>query len=331
MKLATWIKKEKKGGEPRIGVLLDDPCMLDLQAAAALYLREVEKETRSSRLAAEFIPMDMCAFLGIGDEAMNLARRTVDFIQKRGHKRGPQRGQERRKENKVIYSLDEIRFQPPVPRPGKIIAMGLNFHDHAVEIKAPIPQSPRAFLKVSSSLIGHGEPVPYPAITRELDYEVELAVVIGKKGKNIPAEKADAYIAGYTIANDLSARDIQRQEAKERALYLSKNLDALGPMGPCLVTRDEIPDPQALTMELYVNQEPEPRQKSTPAKMIFKIPDLVAYWSQMTLEPGDIISSGTPGGVAASRQPDPQRWFLKPGDVVEARIQGLGVLRNPIV
>ena len=323
MKLATWTKTGQEGDEPRLGILLDDRSMLDLQPAAALYLREKEKEKKSSRLAAELIPMDMCAFLSKGDEAMNLARLTVDFIQTHRQKRG--------KEKKMIYSPDEIRFKPPVPRPGKFIAMGLNFHDHAVEIKAPIPQNPRAFLKVSSALIGHGEPVPYPSITRELDYEVELAVVIGRKGKDISPEKAYEYIAGYTIVNDLSARDIQRVEAKERALYISKNLDALGPMGPCLVTRDEIADPQALTMELYVNQEPEPRQKSTPAAMIFKIPELVAYWSQMTLEPGDVISSGTPGGVAASRQPDPGPWFLKRGDVVEARIQELGVLRNSIV
>ena len=331
MKLATWMKKGQKGEEPRLGVLLDDQSMLDLQPAAALYLREKEKEKRSSRLAAELIPMDMCGFLGKGEEAMNLARLTLDFIQTYRQEIKSERGEKRRKGNKPIYPLAEIGFKPPVPRPGKFIAMGLNFHDHAVEIKAPIPQNPRAFLKVSSSLIGHGEPVPYPAITRELDYEVELAVVIGRKGKDIPPDKAYEHIAGYTILNDLSARDIQRQEAKERALYLSKNLDALGPMGPYLVTWDEIADPQALTMELYVNQEPDPRQKSTPAQMIFKIPELVAYWSQMTLEPGDVISSGTPGGVAVSRQPDPGPFFLKRGDVVEARIQRLGVLRNPIV
>jgi 2-keto-4-pentenoate hydratase/2-oxohepta-3-ene-1,7-dioic acid hydratase in catechol pathway len=331
MKLATWMKKGQKREEPRLGILLDDRSMLDLQPAAAIYLREIGKEKRSSRLAAELIPMDMGAFLGNGEEAMNLARLTVGFMQTHRQELAGKEGQKRRKENKMIHSLDEIRFKPPVHRPGKIIAMGLNFHDHAVEIKASVPQNPRAFLMVSSALIGHGEPVPYPAITRELDYEVELAVVIGRKGKDIPPDKAYEHIAGYTILNDLSARDIQRQEAKERALYLSKNLDALGPMGPYLVARDEIADPQALTMELYVNQEPDPRQKSTPAQMIFKIPELVAYWSQMTLEPGDVISSGTPAGVAVSRQPDPGRWFLKRGDIVEARIQRLGVLRNPIV
>lgn len=331
MKLATWMKKGQEREEPRLGILLDDQSMLDLQPAAALYLREKEKEKRSSRLAAELIPMDMCGFLGKGEEAINLARLTLDFVQTYRQEFKSEKGEKRRKGNKPVYPLAEIRFKPPVPRPGKFIAMGLNFHDHAMEIKAPIPQSPRAFLKVSSSLIGHGEPVPYPSITRQLDYEVELAVVIGRKGKDIPPENAYAYIAGYTILNDLSARDIQLKEAKERALYLSKNLDALGPMGPYLVTGDEIADPQALTMELYVNQEPEPRQKSTSAEMIFKIPELVAYWSQMTLEPGDVISSGTPGGVALSRQPDPGPWFLKRGDRVEARIQGLGVLRNSIV
>jgi 2-keto-4-pentenoate hydratase/2-oxohepta-3-ene-1,7-dioic acid hydratase in catechol pathway len=188
-----------------------------------------------------------------------------------------------------------------------------------------------AFLKAPSALIGPDELVPYPKSTKELDYEIELAIVIGKKGKDIPKEEAFEYIAGYTIFNDLSARDIQVREMEKRLLLLGKNLDALAPMGPYLVTRDEIKDPHVLAMELRVNEEPEPRQKSTTGQMIFRIPELIAYWSQMTLEPGDIITSGTPGGVALFRQPDPQAWFLKPGDVVQAGIGGLGVLRNPII
>ena len=138
-------------------------------------------------------------------------------------------------------------------------------------------------------------------------------------------------MAGYCILNDLSARDLQHQEMKKRVLLLAKNLDGFGPLGPYLVTPDEIPDPHNLAMELRVNQEAEPRQKSSTGQMIFRVDDLIAYWSQMTLEPGDVITSGTPGGVALFRQPDPERWFLKPGDVVEARIEGLGAIRNRIV
>jgi len=333
MKLVTFMKEGQEEREGMLGVLLEGDAVLQLQPAAALYLHEVEKEKKPYRSAFHSIPGDMGEFLRRGTEAMNLTRLTLDFIRKRRQEfaePGKKKGLKGRRGETLIFPLSEIRLRPPVPRPGKIIAMGLNFYDHAKEVKAAIPQSPRAFLKVSSSLTGFGDPVPYPRLTSQLDYEVEIAVVIGKKGKDIPQEKAFEYIAGYTIFNDLSCRDLQRKEATERPLYLAKNLDALGPMGPALVTRDEIADPQTLAMELYVNRETEPRQKSTPGQMIFKIPELVAFWSQMTLEPGDIITSGTPGGVAASRQPDPGPWFLKPGDIVEARIEGLGALRNPI-
>jgi len=334
MRLVTFMQKGQDEREGMLGALLEGDAVLPLQPAAALYLHEVEKEKRPYQSAWRLIPPDMTEFLWRGTEAMNLVRFTLDFIRKQRQELGEpskKKGLKGRRGEALIFPLSEIRLRPPVPRPGKIIAMGLNFYDHAKEVKAAIPQSPRAFLKVSSSLAGFGDPVPYPRLTSQLDYEVEIAVVIGKKGKDIPQEKAFEYIAGYTIFDDLSCRDLQKKEATERPLYLAKNLDALGPMGPSLVTRDEIADPQTLTMELYVNQEPEPRQRSTPGQMIFKIPELVSFWSQMTLEPGDIITSGTPGGVAASRRPDPGAWFLKAGDIVEARIEGLGALRNPIV
>ena len=330
MKFATFVRRDQKEGEPMLGVLLDADSILNLHPAAALYLKEVEKEKKPYPRAAQFIPADMAAFLGRGVEAMNLARRTLDFI-------SPLWQQEKKKAFKglrretLVFPLAAIIRKAPVPRPGKIIAMGLNFYDHAQENKVPVPEFPVAFLKTTTSLVGPGEPVPYPRSTKELDYEIELAIVIGKRGKDIPKEKAFEYVGGYTILNDLSARDIQHKEMQKRLVLLGKGLDALGPMGPYLVTPDEIGDPHTLGMELRVNEEPQPRQKSTTGQMVFKIPDLIAYWSQMTLEPGDIITSGTPGGVAFARQPDPQAWFLKPGDFVEARIEGLGVLRNPIV
>jgi 2-keto-4-pentenoate hydratase/2-oxohepta-3-ene-1,7-dioic acid hydratase in catechol pathway len=210
--------------------------------------------------------------------------------------------------------------------------MGLNFRDHAEENKVPIPEMPVGFLKASSCVIGPYDPVPYPHdSTKQLDYEIEMAIVIGKKGKSVPKEKAFDYVAGYMIINDLSARDIQHMEMQKRLVLLSKSLDAFGPMGPYLVTPDEIPDPHQLGMELWVNSESKPRQKSSTNQLIYNIPDLIAYWSQMTLEPGDVITSGTPGGVAFFKQPDPEEWFLKPGDVVEARIERLGFIRNRIV
>jgi acylpyruvate hydrolase len=330
MKFATFVRKDQKEGDMMLGVLLDEKSILNLHPAVALYLKEEEKEKKPYLRAAQLIPADMATFLWRGGEAMNLAHRTFAFILSlwQQEKKKALRGLRR---ETLVFPLSGIIRRPPIPRPGKIIAMGLNFYDHVQENKVPVPEFPVAFLKTTTSLVGPEEPVPYPRSTRELDYEIELAIVIGKKGKDIPKEKAFEYVAGYTILNDLSARDIQHKEMQKRLVLLGKGLDALGPLGPYLVTPDEIGDPHALSMELKVNDEPQPRQKSTTGQMVFRIPDLIAYWSQMTLEPGDIITSGTPGGVAFARQPDPQAWFLKPGDVVEARIEGLGVLRNPIV
>ena len=330
MKFVTFAESNQKDGEIILGALLDENLVVNLQPAAALFLQENQKEKKPYLEAFQLIPADMGSFLGRGAEAMNLARLTVDFILQSWplEKRRSLQGLEG---ETLVFPLTQIVLQAPIPRPGKIIAMGLNFYDHAQENKVPAPEFPVGFLKASSALIGAGAPVPYPHSTKQLDYEIEMAIVIGKKAKDVPKEKAFEYIAGYTIINDLSARDIQTKEMEKRLLLLGKSLDALAPMGPYLITADEIDDPHQLAMELWVNDEPQPRQKSSTGQMIFKIPDLIAYWSQMTLEPGDVITSGTPGGVAFFRQPDPAAWFLKPGDVVEARIEGLGVLKNSIV
>ena len=330
MKLVTFAKSNKKDEGFIIGVLLNNHSVVNLQPAAALFLREKEKEKKPYPKASQLIPADMSVFLGRGTEAINLARLALDFILQ-SSAQGKTIGLKDLEGEALVYPLSQIVLQAPIPRPGKMIAMGLNFYDHAQENKVPVPEFPVGFLKASSALIGSGAPVPYPRSTKQLDYEIEMAIVIGKKGKDIPKEKAFEYIAGYTIFNDLSARDIQAREMEKRLLLLGKSLDALAPMGPYLVTADEIDNPHQLAMELWVNGEAQPRQKSSTGQMIFKIPDLIAYWSQMTLEPGDIITSGTPGGVAFFRQPDPEAWFLKPGDVVEARIEGLGVLKNSIV
>jgi len=330
MRLVTFVPKGGREKQPMVGALLDDHSVLSLQAAAALYLREAEKKKNPYPLASRLIPNDMNTFLGMGRPALSLARRTVKTASqwmKEGKK--ARRGLQR---ETLVFPLNKTILKSPVPRPGKIIAMGLNFRDHAEENKVPIPELPVGFLKASSCVVGPYDPVPYPHdSTKQMDYEIEMAIVIGKKAKNVPKEKAYDYVAGYMIMNDLSARDIQNKEMQKRLVLLSKSLDGFGPMGPFLVTPDEIPDPHDLKMELWVNQEPEPRQKSSTNQLIYKVPDLVAYWSQMTLEPGDVITSGTPGGVAFFKQPDPQQWFLKPGDVVEARIERLGAIRNKIV
>ncbi len=329
MKLVTYVPKQSGEGNPRIGVLLDEHFIMDLHSATVLYLREVLREKDPSAFASRIVPSDMISFLCRGKEAMDLASRTVRFMQgfSTHNKDGP-KGPDGKP---VIFSLGDVRLKAPVLRPGKIIAMGLNFMSHVEENKTDPPEYPVGFLKAPSAVTGPYDPIPYPRATKQLDYEVELAIVIGQKGKEIPKEKALDYVAGYCIMNDLSARDLQAKEMRKRMILLSKGLDAMAPMGPYLVTPDEIADPDSLLMELQVNDEPEPRQKAYTSEMIFKVHDLVAYWSQMTLEPGDVITSGTPAGIGLYRGPDPNAWLLKPGDVVEARIEKLGAIRNRIV
>ncbi len=328
MKLVTFQKKNHPEQKNRLGALVSEDAILDLQAAAVLFLREDGKANDPLGKATQLIPGDICAFLEKGEESLSLAGKAMAFSNSRRKQTGKPPQNDAGED--LLLSLGSVSLKAPVPRPGKLIAMGLNFYDHAAENKVPPPDMPVGFLKAATSLLGPGEPVPYPRSTKQLDYELEMAIVIGKRGKDIPKERAFEFVAGYTILNDLSARDIQAKEMSKRLVLLSKSLDGLGPLGPWLVTKDEIPDPDNLAMELYVNNEPEPRQKSNTGQMVFKVADLVAYWSQMTLEPGDIISSGTPGGVGIFRQ-FPEKWLLKPGDVVEARIEKLGILRNQIV
>ncbi len=329
MRLVTFEAKGGKKGQSMLGALLDDHSVLNLQPAAALYLKG-KKEKDPYTVASRYIPADMAGFLGQGKKAMDLARRTLKFISQ--WRKTEKKALVGLRKEPLIFPLSRVSLKAPVLRPGKIVAMGLNFRDHAEENKVPIPELPVGFLKAASCVTGPYDSVPYPhGSTKQLDYEIEMAIVIGRKGKNIPKERAYDYVAGYMIMNDLSARDVQHKEMQKRLILLSKSLDGFAPVGPWLVTPDEIPDPHDLRMELWVNQEAEPRQKSSTNQLIYKVPDLIAYWSQMTLEPGDIITSGTPGGVAFFRQPDPEQWFLKPGDVVEAKIERLGEIRNQIV
>lgn len=329
MKLVTYELKKSKAKGLRVGIFAEGDYILDLHAAVALYLREEEQEKKPYDLANELMVGDIKKILEKGKWAMNLARKTYNnFLKWQKAQKKPLRGLRR---EPLTFAKQEINLKAPILKPGKIIAMGLNFRDHAEENKMPIPEMPVGFLKASSSVTGPYDLIPYPPSINQLDYEIELCLVIGKKGKNIPGEKAYEYVAGYMIMNDLSARDVQLKEMEKRLLLLGKSFDGFAPIGPYLVTKDEIPDVHNLEMELWVNDEPEPRQKSSTAQMIFKVPELIEYWSQMTLEPGDIITSGTPGGVAFFRKPDPNKFFLKKGDVVKAKISGLGFLLNKIV
>jgi acylpyruvate hydrolase len=191
-----------------------------------------------------------------------------------------------------------------------------------------VPTFPAAFVKFQSAITAHGMPIVLPEGVENVDYELELALVIGRPAYRVSVESALDYVAGYTICNDIGARKIQHLEMEAQiGITLSKNFRSFAPVGPWLVTADEIPDPQALDISLTVNGES--RQQAHTSDMIFTVAQLVSYWSQIGLEPGDMITTGTPSGVALA-MPEPERYYLKPGDVVKACIAGIGELVNPV-
>ncbi|HLG95429.1 MAG TPA: fumarylacetoacetate hydrolase family protein [Bryobacteraceae bacterium] len=217
-----------------------------------------------------------------------------------------------------------IELLAPVPRPPKLICVGLNYRDHALETGMSIPERPTIFSKFSSSVIGPGSPILLPKNSTQPDYEAELAFVIGKGGRHIEARDWKQHVFGYTIVNDVSARDFQMATSQ---WLIGKTFDTFAPMGPEIVSTDEIADPHALDISLRVNGET--LQHSNTRELIFKIPELVAYLaSVMTLEPGDVVSTGTPSGVGFARKPP---RYLKAGDEVIISVEGIGELRNPVL
>jgi 2-keto-4-pentenoate hydratase/2-oxohepta-3-ene-1,7-dioic acid hydratase in catechol pathway len=211
-----------------------------------------------------------------------------------------------------------------VANPSKIVCVGLNYHDHCLEQGLDVPERPVLFAKFPSAIIGHEDEITWPeGSSDKVDYEAELAVVIGRRGRHIPVDDAYDYIAGYACLNDVSARDVQFADGQ---WIRGKSFDTFCPMGPYLVTKDEFPDPHDLRIRCWVNGEL--RQDSNTRELVFNVPQLVAYISRTaTLMPGDIISTGTPGGVGVFLDPP---VFLKPGDVVEVEIEKLGRLRNRV-
>jgi 2-keto-4-pentenoate hydratase/2-oxohepta-3-ene-1,7-dioic acid hydratase in catechol pathway len=219
--------------------------------------------------------------------------------------------------------VDTIRLGPPIVDPSKIVCLGLNYEDHALEQGKSAPEYPMMFAKGPNALGGNGDVVPYPIGVEQFDYEVELAFVIGTRARRVARERAWEHVAGYAIFMDLTARDLQ---AREKQWFRAKSADGSGPFGPWLVTRDEVPDPHALAIALSLNGEA--MQASRTDRMTFTIDYLVHFISQtVTLEPGDVIATGTPAGVGVYRKPP---RFLKPGDRLVATIEGLGSLTSTI-
>lgn len=224
----------------------------------------------------------------------------------------------------IVVPLMEVRLGPPIPDPEKIICLGLNYVEHAEESDLDVPEAPVLFAKFRNSLVGQAEPIVLPRASERVDYEGELAVVIGRRCREVSEEEALDYVAGYMPLNDVSARDLQLQTSQWLA---GKAVDTFAPCGPALVLADEVEDPQDLGIETRVNGETV--QRANTSMMIFSVRETVSFVSRvMTLEPGDIIATGTPSGVGQSRNPP---LFLKDGDVVEVEIGGLGTLHNPVV
>ena len=287
MKLVTFAPKGASS-DWRVGVLRDD-LVFDLRALSPQ------------------LPSDMLGFLAAGQPALDVAAQTVQAA-------SPKQG----------LALKSVRLNAPIPKPGKIMCIGLNYRDHAKESNQPIPEFPTLFAKYASCVIGPDEPIVIPSLTDKIDYEVELAAVIGRRARHVSEADALNYVAGYVPFNDVSARDYQMRTSQ---WTIGKTFDTFGPMGPAITTTDEVPDPQALDISLSIGGEV--LQHSNTRELVFTVQQLISVLSGvMTLEPGDVISTGTPSGVGAAR--NPKRW-LKAGDVVRIEIEKLGVLSNPVV
>lgn len=290
MRLVTF---EEPGGRRRIGAVMDEGSLLDLTAAEPA------------------LPEEMLAFICGGPEMLERARRVIET---------PPAA--------AILPLSRVRLRAPLLRPGKMVCAGQNFAAHAAEQGIPGPPMPTGFPKFATAIISPGDPIVRPRGMTTLDYECEVAAVIGRRACNVREGEALQHVFGYCILNDVSGRAVQRAEMKQGMLVLGKNFPTFAPMGPWLVTADEVGDPGRLRLRTLVNGEV--RQDSDTSDMIYGFPKLVSYWSQLLLEPGDVLSSGTPSGVAAFRA-EPDRYYLKPGDEVVCEVERLGVLRNPVV
>ena len=303
----------------RPAVFLDGDIVVDLLAAAERWRGELASEGLRDPLRT----LEECA------DGAWLSHKGVAFV------RTLMLSEARSTDKPDRLPRASIRIGPPIARPGKFIAAGRNYGAHLRESQAIWAARgrkvegatfPTAFVKLSSAIIATDECIVIPPQVEAVDYEIELVVVIGQAAHNVPLDGALDYVAGYTICNDVGARHIQKQEMEQQiGLTMSKNFPSFAPLGPWMVTADEIPDPQSLSLTLRVNNGV--RQQANTQDMIFNVAALVSYWSRLGLAPGDMISTGTPSGVALA-MPEPEKYYLKPGDVVEATIERIGTLRN---
>jgi acylpyruvate hydrolase len=315
----------------RFGLVLGDGKIIDVEGGFAAALARDVPLDRAAALAQAMAPANARDFIANGRIALDAARQVLRFAEEAGRAgmalKGP-RGE------KIVFAEGEVKLLAPVPRPRKFIAAGKNYFEHQDEMGRPadskVPQLPIAHVQFASTVVGPDAAVAIPPETKHLDYEVEIAVVIGRPAFAVTTERALDYVFGYTVYNDLSDRDLYRGEARlgGGVGLLGKNFAGFAPLGPYLCTPDEIGDPQLLGLRSRVNGQM--RQNSTAQRMMYKIDQQIAHWSRIGLEPGDVLGTGTPGGVAAGRKPDQEQWWLKPGDVVECEIDRIGTLRTHI-
>ena len=301
MKIMRYSRKGEKASQARLGVLVGHDLVADLRAGYARYVIDEIGNTEGRELAALFLPPYIAQFLhggAPGWEALSEAYGWLsDLVKSEPAALGLN-------EQELFIPLAECRLYAPV-RGSKIVGIGRNYPGYTKNEGKQAGQVPAGFIKVPSSIVGPGRDILKPRITRELDCETELAIVIGKQCKNVAEENAYDVIAGYTILNDITARDVGKLERQAGHMLLGKTFDTFAPMGPWLVTKVEIQDPMNLRIRTRVNGEV--RQEGSTADMIHSIPKLVSHMSQMTLKPGDVISTGSPGGGGLARA----EWFLK--------------------
>jgi 2-keto-4-pentenoate hydratase/2-oxohepta-3-ene-1,7-dioic acid hydratase in catechol pathway len=304
-------------GSTRSGVLRDNNDIVDPNRALAAHLEE--DGAASPALAADgLVPSNMLDLLAFGEPALNVIRETLAWLDGSGADRDELIAAG------VITPLADCQLAAPVPRPGKVLAIGVNYRAHAAEMEREPPKHPTVFTKVSTCIVGAGHPIHAPRESHMLDWEGEFCVVIGRRARHVPADRALDYVAGYMNGNDVTIRDWQRHTA---TWMMGKSWDTHGPTGPWILTRDEVHNHHALELKTYINDVE--KQSASISDLLFDLPALIEYLSTaFTLEPGDVIFTGTPAGVGQAR--DPQEW-MKAGDTVRVEITGLGSLENPII
>ena len=319
MKLVTF----ESNGENRVGTVqgdfvVDIGLLIESLRSGSLGVGPQAglQEAVKMVLAGRAVPRHMIDLLERGETWRRALQKTLEAVTESQHALTFPDG--------VFAPVEQVRLRAPLLRPGKIICVGLNYQSHLGEQAKKAPERPIFFLKSDNTICGPGDPIVLPPNSTKVDYEAELAVVIGKRGKSIPEEKVFEHIAGYTILNDVSARDLQIGDGQ---WFRGKSCDTFAPSGPWIVTTDEIPDLPSLRISLELNGRT--MQDANTRDLIFKIPFLISYLSQsMTLEVGDLFSTGTPGGVGHHRKPS---IYLKPGDTVSVTVERIGTLTNPVV